>query len=467
MSLQTVPPSSASGTSEGDRQPSIQSQTPDVQDTLALFKSSPKPPHRINRGTTSPNYILSSSATAESKRSLQSLHLKTDSLTGSLKVSANFLEVYDQVKHQDGAKNEAETSDEEEEQDDDEEDFEEDEELEDLSSSGDAAWDDVWDDSWTDPKNRNKEEHQRTLNDEEVEETENGQLLRILNKDFEDKVGIYHRARFLWPLPIEINIVINGFLEDRKDMISFMLVCRQTLNTVAPTIWKCPDLSNGTVLKLFVRTIRESRVYQVRRFAAMVEELDLATLPVSDDDLFDVIARCENMVKFTIRNKQISSTPLVQLFTSCRHLKHLNLAGCEGVEIHFFVSRLVGLPSPTSATLPQSPVRASPPCDISFLNLSRTRLDDDDVANLMLNLRTLATFRSTGCKNITDKALKYIAEHGISLVQLSVSECQVTDTQSFGAFGNEQDLCFSESNLVSVTVLSAFEAFGRHRMPLA
>ncbi|KAI8850495.1 hypothetical protein BC829DRAFT_150001 [Chytridium lagenaria] len=200
-----------------------------------------------------------------------------------------------------------------------------------------------------------------------------------------------------------------------------MRTCKKSMEAVSPSLWKGPQLLRPHHLTLFTRTIQETKVYQTLNYASMIDALTIGVLPISDNDLFDILTRCTNITQLIVQNNSISSTSLSQVVGS-QKLTTLNIAGCEKVEMNVFVNRLVQGPSPTSPT----PTLYT--LSLQHVNLSRTRLSNGDVENLLSHFTSLTSLRITGCKSITDESLVIISKHGVALQELSFSECLITNT---------------------------------------
>jgi hypothetical protein len=317
-----------------------------------------------------------------------------------------------------------------------------------MESEDDGSlWDDAWDDAWDseleeddDDENHVDDDGDLDEIDSNINETQSG--LRHLQISGDDtvtpttttttttkskhsptQVKIPNPKK--WSLPTEILIRICSY-SDPEENVSLMGVSRKTLVTLARIVYQNPRLKKQSTVDLFLRTIRESKVYLTLPYTDLIEQLDLGGFKTSDDDLFDLLSVCPNLVSFTIRNRNIHSTPLCQLSTSAPKLTHLNLAGCEKVEMRFLVSRLVGLPSPVSPSFPP-PSMITTPALLENLNVSRTRISDEDVFHLLQHYKSLTQLRMTACKGITNSALLHIATYASNLSHLCLNECEVTD----------------------------------------
>ncbi|KAJ3193037.1 hypothetical protein HK101_005557 [Irineochytrium annulatum] len=330
------------------------------------------------------------------------------------------------------------------------------------SVAGSGVWDDAWDESWAnedgDDEEEEEEDEEEEMDGEDMDSLTMGlQTLRVSSGDASGAALVNGKSprprRGVRPLtfPIEIILLINDYLDSQHRQQLWMRVCRKTLFAIAPLIWKAPKVTTPYHLAKLVRTLHQTRVYQSLRFFRFVERLDFGSLAISDDDLYDLIRRCRNLKSLTVRTRTISSTPLTQIPTCALNLTDLSLAGCEKVEMSFFVDRLVSvtaadpaesefvspLPSiiPPTPTYPALPINTGP-LSITSLNLSRTRLTNNDVRRLLTRFTDLSNFRMSACKNITDETLLHVAQLGRSLKALSVAECAVTD-QGCGHLVNE------------------------------
>ncbi|KAJ3212654.1 hypothetical protein HDU67_003682 [Dinochytrium kinnereticum] len=271
-----------------------------------------------------------------------------------------------------------------------------------------SLWDDAWEENW-------KEESQVEDDENEVE------VLTSLVGG----VGLSSprsAKTFRDMLPVEIILAVDSHITSQRDRLSWLLTCKRCVKTVCSSLWRAPQMTRPHHLNLFVRTIQESKVYQTMNFTSMVEDLNVGPLPITDNDLFDVVTRCTNLTRLVVQNKMVSSTPLSQIVSHCPKITHLNLAGCEKVEMTVFVNRLVEGISPVSPG-----PRVVPDLDLKHINFSRTRLSSLDVEKLLIQFSSLTVLRLTGCKAITDEALVIISRYGSSLEELSCSECLITN----------------------------------------
>ncbi|KAJ3096668.1 hypothetical protein HDU97_005698 [Phlyctochytrium planicorne] len=272
-----------------------------------------------------------------------------------------------------------------------------------TNASDSSCWDDVWEESWK---------------DEEVEEE--GPDVNAVADEIAKTVFNPIKTVGGLLLPAEIVMAVESHLQSQKDRHSWMQTCKTALNCIAPTVWRVPQLPRPRNLELFVQAIK--RIYQSAHYASYVEELNLGTLPISDDDLFDVFQRCSNISKVIIHNKKITATPLIQMIVSCPKLTNLNIAACERVEMHFFVTKLVEGVTPVT----HAP-KIRPNLDLSKVNFSRTRVSNLEIEMLAENYSNLRSLRVTGCKNITDLALVALSRFASNLEELACSECEISE----------------------------------------
>ncbi|KAI9331845.1 hypothetical protein BDR26DRAFT_899136 [Obelidium mucronatum] len=166
-------------------------------------------------------------------------------------------------------------------------------------------------------------------------------------------------------------------------------------------------------LTLFLRTVVESKVFESRYYMSMVKILDLACLPITDDDLFEVIRRCTHLEALVIHNSDITSTSLCQIPGSLPNLHTLDISSCMRVEMAALVSRLVtgrgGL------------------LQLKHFDFSATRVSDTDIKTLVMQYPHLETLTLEGCQNITTKTATYISMYSQSIKTLVLSDRRTSD----------------------------------------
>ncbi|KAJ3414639.1 Asparagine synthetase domain-containing protein 1 [Chytridiales sp. JEL 0842] len=314
---------------------------------------------------------------------------------------------------------------------------ESDEEMADFEEDVDCGfWDDAWDDEWNEEE-EDEEDVEASKGAEDtkaifsgVEEISERQRLSL---SLPSNVGTkasptspgFPKPR-KWMLPVEVVFEIHRHL-DPKEYLAFMCVCRQTMHALASAIYRTPLLQKQATLDAFLRTMKQAKLFLTMPYFNLVEHLDLASLKISDDDLFDLVSIVPNLKSLSLRNRFITSTPLAQLATMTPKLTELNIAGCSQVETCILVNKLVGLASPSSAHFPTSPV-APTPALLKSLTLSRTRITNEDILQLVLHFQDLSYLRLTDCKGITNLALRHLGRFAGKLAHLGVSECGISNS---------------------------------------
>ncbi|KAJ3072702.1 hypothetical protein HDU98_003074 [Podochytrium sp. JEL0797] len=209
-------------------------------------------------------------------------------------------------------------------------------------------------------------------------------------------------------LPFEILVEISKYLPSLKDHKSFMMVSHRHLSALFPRLYKTPILTSPTTLSLFIRTVKESIYYETRHYMNSVKCLHLGELAISDDHLFDIINRCKHLESLTVHAPDFSTTSLCSL--ALASLDKLDISGCGQVEIGVWAT----------ASLTAGLVMTS-------LNLSRTKLLDADIPQLLDHLPQLQNLSLTACSRLTNHTACHIAIHNQRLVSLTLDECYISD----------------------------------------
>ncbi|KAI9331865.1 hypothetical protein BDR26DRAFT_921945 [Obelidium mucronatum] len=224
------------------------------------------------------------------------------------------------------------------------------------------------------------------------------------------------------PLPSEIFLLIDAYLTTPRDHMLLMNLCQLSLSILAPLAYHRPLIRNDKNLDLFLRTVKESKAFESRYYMNMVKILDLHHLPITDDELFEVIKRCEYLESLAVHSARINSTSLCQIAMSLPNLHTLDISSCDNVEMKILVSRLVTTP-PAGSLLPATGVLAH----LKHVNLSRTRVADADIKKLVKHYPNLETLNLDKCHKIDNHTAKYISMYSHTLKTLVLSSCRIND----------------------------------------
>ncbi|KAJ3220962.1 hypothetical protein HDU81_010988 [Chytriomyces hyalinus] len=236
-----------------------------------------------------------------------------------------------------------------------------------------------------------------------------------------------------FPLPVETLLLINTYIHSRADLLQFMLTCKMAVSVLCKDIWEQPVISSLTVFKLLWRTAVESRVLQTFPFFNLIHTIKIdAEVPVGDDDLFDVLERCQNLQVLDVSgNQNVSSTSISQVSASCPKLRELILACCGRVEMSVLSSRLASSNGWES-------VKISPSV-LVVIDFSETRLSDEDVEKITSHFSFLEQINFSKCRSLTNSSLLHIAHNCTALRKLAMSKTRVSDD-------GIEALCFHSRN---------------------
>ncbi|KAJ3072703.1 SCF ubiquitin ligase complex subunit [Podochytrium sp. JEL0797] len=217
-------------------------------------------------------------------------------------------------------------------------------------------------------------------------------------------------------LPFEILVEISKYLPSLKDHKSFMMVSQRHLSALFPRLYKTPAITSPTTLSLFIRTVKESVYYETRHYMNSVKCLHLGDLSISDDHLFDIINRCNRLESLSVHTPTVTSTSLCHVSNALPNLENLDMSGCGGVEMGIWVMNLG-----STTCLPSAEFT------MTSLNLSRTKISDAHVPQLLDHLPQLRNLSLTACARLTNSTACHIAIHNQGLVSLVLDECHISD----------------------------------------
>ncbi|KAI8828644.1 hypothetical protein BJ741DRAFT_625512 [Chytriomyces cf. hyalinus JEL632] len=251
------------------------------------------------------------------------------------------------------------------------------------------------------------------------------------------------------PLPVEILFLMKKYVHSRADLLHLMLTCKMTVSVLCKYIWEHPEIPSLKAFKLLWRTAVESRVYQSLPFFNMIHTIKIDTsVPIGDDELFDVLERCHNLQVLDVSgNQNISSTSISQVSSSCPKLRELILARCGRVEMKVLSSRLESNNGWGSVVIS--------PEVLVVIDFSETRLSDDvsclclqfsclsvyvpcwhppvcifyqqDVERITSHFSFLEEINFSKCPSLTNASLLHIAHNCAALSKLVMSKTRVSD----------------------------------------
>ncbi|KAJ3252515.1 hypothetical protein HDU77_005100, partial [Chytriomyces hyalinus] len=209
--------------------------------------------------------------------------------------------------------------------------------------------------------------------------------------------------------------------ESYRYLLQLMLTCKMTVSVLCKDIWEHPVILSLKSFKLFWSTAVESRVLQSFPFFNMIHTIKIdASVPIGDDELFDVLERCQNLQVLDVSgNLNISSTSISQVSSSCPKLRELILARCGRVEMNVLSLRL-------ASNNGWEPIVISPAV-LVVIDFSETRLSDDDVEKITRHFSFLEQINFSKCPNLTNSSLLHIAHNCTALSKLAMSKTRVSD----------------------------------------
>ncbi|KAJ3029498.1 UNVERIFIED_CONTAM: hypothetical protein HDU68_011989 [Siphonaria sp. JEL0065] len=232
-------------------------------------------------------------------------------------------------------------------------------------------------------------------------------------------------------LPAELYLSIAAYLKNPSDIIRFMKTSQRALSSLAPIIYRNPNIRSSHSLTLFLRTVVASKAFESRYYMSMIKHIDFRYLSLSDNDLFDVIDRCTKLEALTVHSKTITCTSLSHMSSTLKELNLLDISSCENVEMKILIPQLVSatyrakqrIQSALDNHLLQHPSLYN----LSYLDFARTRVSDAEVKQVVTAFPKLHTLKLDGCRKVTNASLKHLSMYGSSLKHLSLEDCRITD----------------------------------------
>ncbi|KAJ3220963.1 hypothetical protein HDU81_010989, partial [Chytriomyces hyalinus] len=116
------------------------------------------------------------------------------------------------------------------------------------------------------------------------------------------------------PLPEKVLLLVKKYLHSRADLLQFMLTCKMAVSVLCKDIWEQPVISSLESFKLLSRTAVESRVLQSFPFFNIIHTIKIdSSVPIGDDELFDMLERCQNLQVLDLSgNQNVTSTSISQ-----------------------------------------------------------------------------------------------------------------------------------------------------------